>query len=62
MNMNKLYMILGTWSRAFIAAVIASYISGNTDLKAVLASGLAAVLPVILRYLNPKDSFPTPVA
>ena len=58
MNMNKFYTILGTWSRAFIAAVIASYLSGNTDPKAVAASGLAAVLPVILRYLNPKDAFP----
>ena len=58
MNMNKLYTILGTWSRAFIAAVIASYLSGNNDPKVIAASGLAAVLPVILRWLNPKDVFP----
>jgi hypothetical protein len=58
MNMNKLYTILGTWSRAFIAAVIASYLSGNSDPKVIAASGLAAVLPVILRYLNPNDVFP----
>lgn len=59
MNTHKLYTILGTWSRAFIAAVIASYISGNTQPKVIFASGLAAVLPVILRYLNPKDAFPS---
>lgn len=58
MDMNKLYTILGTWSRAFIAAVIASYIGGNTQPKVILASGIAAVLPVVLRYLNPKDAFP----
>jgi len=58
MNMNKFYTILGTWSRAFIAAVIASYLSGNSDPKVIVASGLASVLPVILRYLNPNDVFP----
>ena len=58
MNMHKFYTILGTWSRAFIAAVIASYLSGNTQPKVILASGIASVLPVILRYLNPKDAFP----
>ena len=41
MDMNKLYTILGTWSRAFIAAVIASYIGGNTQPKVILASGIA---------------------
>ena len=56
--MEKFYTILGTWSRAFIAAVIASYLSGNTEPKVIAASGLASVLPVILRYLNPKDAFP----
>ena len=60
MNMDKFYTVLGTWARAFIAAVIASYLSGNTQPKVILASGLAAVLPVILRYLNPKDTFPAP--
>ena len=50
--------VLGTWARAFVAAVIASYLSGNNNPKVILASGVAAVLPVILRWLNPKDAFP----
>jgi hypothetical protein len=45
-----------SWGRSFLAAAIAVYMSGNTDIKAIGSAGLAAVLPVILRYLNPNDS------
>jgi len=54
----KVQTIAGTWARAFTAAVLASYISGYNDPKYLLNAGLAAVLPVILRWLNPKDAFP----
>lgn len=57
-DMHKVTTIAGTWTRAFIAAMIASYISGNTSVKALVAAGVAAVAPVILRYLNPNDAFP----
>ena len=50
--------VLGTWSRAFTAAVLAAYMSGYSDPKYLLKAGLAAILPVVLRWLNPKDSFP----
>jgi hypothetical protein len=39
-----------------MAASLAVYMSGNQDPKAIGMAGLAAVLPVILRWLNPKDS------
>jgi hypothetical protein len=45
-----------SWGRSFLAAAIAVYMSGNTDIKAIGSAGLAAVLPVVLRYLNPNDS------
>ena len=51
--------VLGTWSRAFTAAVLAAYMSGYSDPKYLVKAGLAAILPVVLRWLNPKDSFPT---
>ena len=54
--MNAIKPMLASWARSFLAAGIAVYMSGNTDLKAIGSAGLAAVLPVILRYLNPKDS------
>ena len=44
-----------SWGRSFMAAVIACYLAGVTDPKALLGAGAAAVLPVVLRYLNPKD-------
>ena len=55
---HKVQTVLGTWARAFTAAVLASYLSGYNDPKYLLNAGLAAVLPVVLRWLNPKDSFP----
>ena len=59
MNVSpKMYTILGTYARAFIAAAVAQYMMGNTSIKALFAAGMSAVLPVILRWANPKDSFP----
>ena len=54
--MNQYKAIAASWARSFLAASIAVYMSGNTDLKAVGSAGLAAVLPVVLRYLNPNDA------
>jgi len=63
MNISpKVYTILGTYARAFVAAVVSSYMLGNTSVKALFAAGAAAVLPVILRWANPADQFPAPQA
>lgn len=56
----KVYTVLGTYARAFIAAVVTSYITGNTSIKALFAAGAASVIPVILRWANPGDQFPHP--
>ena len=45
-----------SWARSFLAAGLAVYMSGNHDPKAIAGAGLAAVLPVILRWVNPKDA------
>jgi len=47
--------IAGSWLRSFVAAALACYMSGITDPSLLLKAGLAAVLPVAYRYLNPKD-------
>ena len=47
--------ILYSWSRAFLAGVLTTYIAGVMEPKTLLAAGLAAVAPVILRWLNPND-------
>jgi hypothetical protein len=54
--MENLKALAASWARSFLAAGIAVYMAGVTDPKAILTAGAAAVLPVILRWLNPKDS------
>lgn len=54
--MKEFKALAASWGRSFIAASLAVYMAGVTDPKAILAAGSAAVLPVILRYLNPNDS------
>jgi hypothetical protein len=53
--MENLKALLASWARSFLAASIAVYMAGVTDPKALGMAGLAAVLPVVLRALNPKD-------
>jgi hypothetical protein len=63
--MNKeLKSLLASWGRSFAAACLAQFIAlggGVFDLtgdgvKTIVAAGLAAILPVILRWLNPDDN------
>lgn len=54
--MEQFKAIAASWTRSFIAASIAVYLAGVTDPKAILSAGAVAVLPVIMRYMNPKDS------
>lgn len=48
--------MLASWARSFIAAVLALYSAGETDPKMLLNAGIAAVLPVAIRYFNPNDT------
>lgn len=54
--MKDFKAMAASWARSFLAAALAVYATGNTDPKAMLTAGIAAILPVILRWLNPKDS------
>jgi hypothetical protein len=53
--MKDIKPLAASWARSFLAAAVAVYMAGITDPKAIAGAGLAAVLPVILRYLNPND-------
>jgi hypothetical protein len=53
---NQIKPMAASWARSFLAAAVAVYMAGVTDPKAIASAGLAAVLPVILRWLNPNDS------
>lgn len=53
---KELKAMAASWARSFLAAGIAVYMAGVTDPKDIAKAAVAAVLPVILRYLNPNDS------
>lgn len=54
--MKDIKALAASWARSFMAAGIAVIMAGVTDPKAIAGAGLAAVLPVVLRYLNPNDA------
>jgi hypothetical protein len=54
--MNEIKAMAASWLRSFLAAGLAVYMAGVTDPKAIAMAGVAAVAPVILRYLNPNDA------
>ncbi|ANH49237.1 hypothetical protein uvFWCGRAMDCOMC203_061 [Freshwater phage uvFW-CGR-AMD-COM-C203] len=60
---KKLQAMLASYGRSFLAAVTTAFMITGGDLlaldgdslKAILAAGVAAVLPVAIRAANPKD-------
>jgi hypothetical protein len=54
--MKNAKAMAASWARSFMAASIACYLAGVTDPMALLNAGIAALLPVILRWLNPSDA------
>jgi len=54
LNENNKKM-LASWVRSFIGASLAVYMTGNSDPKAIATAGVAALAPVIMRWLNPND-------
>ena len=52
MNTTKLKAIVSTYARAAVAAVLALYLSGNTDIKALATAALAAVAGPLLKALD----------
>jgi hypothetical protein len=55
--------VLASWARSFLAACLAQFIAlgggafdfGTDGWKSVLSAGIAAVVPVVIRWLNPND-------
>jgi len=63
--MNKeLKALLASWGRSFIAACLAQFLAlggsafdlNGDAVKSVVSAGVAAILPVVIRWLNPNDS------
>ena len=55
--------VLASWARSFLAACLAQFIAlgggafdfGADGWNSVLSAGIAAVVPVVIRWLNPSD-------
>jgi hypothetical protein len=54
--MEQAKSLAASWGRSFLAAALALYMAGVTDPKTLAMAGVAAVAPVILRWLNPSDA------
>ncbi len=53
--MENLKSAAASWARSFLAASLATYLAVGLDWKTILTSSVAAVAPVIIRWLNPND-------
>ena len=54
--MKEAKALLASWGRSFVAASLALYMAGETDPKKLGMAGVAAIAPVVLRWLNPNDA------
>jgi hypothetical protein len=54
--MEQAKALAASWARSFFAAALALYMAGVTDPKTLAMAGVAAVAPVVLRWLNPSDA------
>ena len=56
MNKKQLVALIASYARSLLAAGLALYAAGVTD-PGQLANALwAAILPVVIRYVNPNDA------
>ena len=54
--MNDAKKIVASYLRAFAAASLTLFMAGETDWNKLFYAGCAAILPPLLRWLNPKDT------
>ena len=55
---SKIRAISRTWFESFLAVEIGIHIKDFANLKLFISATIAAIIPVALRWLNPKDVFP----
>jgi hypothetical protein len=47
--------MLKSWGKVFLAAVATLIASGEDNLRALLAAGLASLIPLVITWLDPND-------
>jgi len=53
--MKNVKALACSYGRSALAAVLAVYMTGNTDPSDLAKAGIAALVPPVMRWLNPKD-------
>ena len=53
--MTQLKAIAASWARSSVAGMLAVYMSGNQDPKALAMGLVAGIVPVLARWANPND-------
>ena len=56
MDKNKLKAMAATYLRAGVASIIALYLAGVSDPKALATAGIAAIAGPLLKALDPKNA------
>lgn len=55
---KKILAIVRTWYESFLAVIIGIHIKEFANINLIRDGFIAAIIPVTLRWLNPKDEFP----
>ena len=53
--MTQFKAIAASWARSSVAGMLAVYMSGNQDPKALAMGLVAGIVPVLARWANPND-------
>jgi hypothetical protein len=53
---TKVKALLASYARSVLSAAVALYLAGVTDPVQLLSALAAGLLPVAIRYVNPKDA------
>ena len=54
--MKNAKLVAASYLRAVAAAALTLFMAGETDWNKLFYAGCAAILPPLLRWLNPKDT------
>jgi hypothetical protein len=52
----KLQAVVASYARSVVGAVVAVYMTGSTTPSDYAKAGIAALIPPIMRWVNPKDA------
>jgi hypothetical protein len=53
---DKDLRMLASWARVFLAGVLTVAATGDLSPRNLVTAGVIAVVPVVLRWLNPNDT------